>query len=67
MESGGSPDDLVRSMSAAKYEVVFQVLSSISDELAEGSGPHWTDFLVGLHEDLLSADPTGGEGQDLFA
>lgn len=22
---------------------------------------------VGLHEDLLSADPTGGEGRDLFA
>ncbi|MFI7068564.1 hypothetical protein ACIBL3_46780 [Kribbella sp. NPDC050124] len=33
-----------------------------SDELAPDAGPD----LEFLHEDLLSSDPTGAEGQDLF-
>jgi hypothetical protein len=65
IEAGADPDDVVRAMAAASYEATFNtlfVLTAEEDiaELAESGAA------VALHEDLLSADPTGQEGQDLF-
>jgi hypothetical protein len=65
IDSGADPHDVVRAMSAASYEATFNalfVLTAEEDiaELAESG------TAVGLHEDLLGADPTGREGQDLF-
>jgi hypothetical protein len=65
IDGGADPDDLVRAMSAARYEATFNalfVLTAEEDiaELAESGAA------AGLHEDLLGADPTGREGQDLF-
>lgn len=66
LASGADTDDLVRAMSVVAYEATFNalfVLTSEEDiqELANSG------TAVGLHEDLLSADPTGNEGSDLFA
>jgi len=65
IEGGADPADVVRAMSAAAYEATFNtlfVLTSEEDieELAESGTAQ------GLHEDLLSADPTGTEAGDLF-
>lgn len=52
-------------MTAAAYEPTFNALFLLTSEedirelAASGA-------LSGLHEDLLSADPTGAEGRDLF-
>ena len=64
--AGADPADLVRAMTAAAYEATFNTLFLLTSEediqelAASGAA-------VGLHEDLLSADPTGDEGRDLFA
>ena len=52
-------------MTAAAYEAVFGTLFLLTSEediaaLAESGAA------LGLHESLLSADPTGLEGADLF-
>jgi hypothetical protein len=65
IDSGADPDDVVRAMTAASYEATFKtlfVLTAEEDiaELAESGAS------VALHEDLLTADPTGREGEDLF-
>lgn len=52
-------------MSAASYEIAFEVLSLVSEEAAEFEA-HGSDTFLGLQEDLLMADPTGREGSDLF-
>ena len=65
VEGGASPADVARAMTAASYEVAFEVLSLVSDEAAEFEDYGGEPFL-GLHEDLLMADPTGREGRDLF-
>jgi hypothetical protein len=62
---GADPDELVRAMSVAAYEAMFNTLFVLTSEedidaLAESGAAH------SLHEDLLSADPTGHEGADLF-
>lgn len=63
---GATRDDLVTAMRAAAYEAIFGTLSYLTaeesiDELARSGVVH------SLHEDLLSADPSGLEGTDLFA
>lgn len=66
IDAGADPSDVVRAMTAAAYEATFNALFLLTSEediqelAASGAA-------VGLHEDLLSADPTGGEGRDLFA
>jgi len=65
IDAGADPADVVRAMSTAAYEATFHalfVLTSEEDleELVRSGAA------VGLHEDLLSADPTGNEGSDLF-
>ena len=52
---GASRRDLSLILRHGKYEAVFSVLSCISEDLAP-------DFR-GLHESLLSADPSGLEGR----
>ncbi len=65
VEGGASPTDVVRAMSAASYELAFEVLSLVSEE-ATAFEAHGSDTFLGLQEDLLMADPTGREGSDLF-
>jgi hypothetical protein len=65
IESGADPHDLVLAMAAASYEATFNTLYVLTGEedigaLAESGAAHM------MHEDLLTADPTGREGQDLF-
>lgn len=52
-------------MTAAAYEATFNTLLVLTgeediDTLARSGA------IASLHEDLLSADPTGEEGRDLF-
>jgi hypothetical protein len=65
IDAGAQPDDIVLAMTAAAYEATFQTLFLLTSEedLDELSA---TGAVQGLHEDLLSADPTGDEGSDLF-
>lgn len=65
IDAGAQPDDIVLAMTAAAYEATFQtlVLLTSEEDLDELSA---TGAVNGLHEDLLSADPTGNEGSDLF-
>ena len=65
IDSGANPEDVARAMAAASYEATFNVLFVLTaeediDALALSGAANM------LHEDLLSADPTGREGQDLF-
>lgn len=65
IDAGADSADVVRAMSAAAYEATFNTLFVLTseediDELSESG------VAQGLHEDLLSADPTGNEGSDLF-
>jgi hypothetical protein len=62
---GADPDDVVRAMAVASYEATFKALFVLTAEediaaLVESRAA------VALHEDLLTAGPTGQEGQDLF-
>lgn len=82
LEQGANPDDLSRAMRLAAYEAVFTVLSILDegfDPDAPEGAPGWrlmetgppSDQLTGrdvggLHEDVLSLDPSGREGSDLF-
>jgi hypothetical protein len=65
VDAGAARSDVVRAMTAAAYEPTFNALFLLTSEedirelAASGA-------LSGLHEDLLSADPTGAEGRDLF-
>ena len=61
---GAAPEDMVLAMTAAAYEAVFSALHLLTGGgdigvLAESG------TVDGLHEDLLSSDPTGREGVDL--
>ena len=65
VEAGADPADVVTAMTAAAYEAVFGTLLRLTSEedlvaLAESGA------VTALHEDLLTADPTGQEGADLF-
>jgi hypothetical protein len=76
VEAGAAPQDLALAMSAAAYEAVFSllfVLDEGGDPNGEPGPPAWAVVdpqsrspLDGLHEGVLSADPTGQEGRDLF-
>jgi len=65
IDAGADPSDLALAMSAAAYEATFMTLFKLTSEedivALSGSGA-----AIGLHEDLLPADPTGQEGGDLF-
>jgi hypothetical protein len=65
IDAGADPVDVVTAMTAAAYEATFGTLFTLTAEedvqaLAEAGA------IDSLHEDLLSADPTGLEGADLF-
>ena len=65
IDAGADPADVVTAMTAAAYDATFSTLFSLTAEedikaLADSG------VAIGLHEDLLSADPTGLEGADLF-
>jgi hypothetical protein len=82
LEQGANPSDLSRAMRLAAYEAVFTVLSILDegyDPDAPEDAPGWrlmetgplSDQLTGrdvggLHEDVLTLDPSGLEGSDLF-
>ncbi|WP_345436331.1 hypothetical protein [Actinoallomurus vinaceus] len=81
LETGTDRDDLVKVARSVAYDTAFGLLYMIcfgrDDEAAEGS-PGWAVMestpegeltgrqLDGLHEDLLSLDPSGREGADLI-
>ena len=60
IEAGADPADVVRAMSAAAYEATFNTLFVLTGEEDIGELAE-SDAVQGLHEDLLSADPTGHE------
>ncbi|WP_323101775.1 hypothetical protein [Intrasporangium sp. YIM S08009] len=65
ISAGADPTDVARAMTAAAYEATFNALSLLTGEedLQELAA---SGAALGLHEDLLSADPNGDEGRDLF-
>jgi hypothetical protein len=80
LASGASSSDLATLVRAVAYEVTFAVVEHIDegiDEEAPDDAPGWalieTDaegeptgrHVGGLHEDLLTLDPSGREGSDL--
>jgi hypothetical protein len=82
LEAGANRDDLVRVARAVAYETVFSLLSYLDDDQpdeAATSLPSWWlgevgqdgvptgRTIQGLYEDLLGLDPSGREGQDLWA
>ncbi|MGW0192020.1 hypothetical protein [Nonomuraea sp. NPDC003201] len=82
LSSGANRDDLAQLARASAYEAVFGLLYRLTangqDDEAPENSPGWrlmettaAGDLTGravqsLHEDLLSMDPSGREGQDLF-
>ena len=64
--SGADPQDLVLAMTAAAYEAVFGALFALTAE-EDVEALARAGVLSMLHEDLLGADPTGQEGEDLFS
>jgi hypothetical protein len=82
LEQGADPSDLSRAMRLAAYEAVFTVLSILDEGYDPGApedAPGWrlmetepaSDQLTGrdvsgLHEDVLTLDPSHGEASDLF-
>jgi hypothetical protein len=78
VDSGASPEDVVQLARAVAYETVFAMLRHLAEgQSAEGS-PGWSlaevnsaGHLTGraldaLYEDLLTHDPSGQDGQDLW-
>lgn len=65
IDAGADPSDVVTAMSVAAYEATFTTLLVLTSE-EDFQTLATSGVVVGLHEDLLSADPTGQEGQDLF-
>ena len=65
LDGGADPEDIAKAMAVASYEATFNALFVLTGEedigtLAESGAASM------LHESLLSADPTGREGADLF-
>jgi len=58
LEAGADPGALTRLLQLVAYEAVFGTLFVVTQPEASG--------LLGLHEDLLSSDPTGQEGADFL-
>ena len=81
LAAGADGDDLVRLVRAVAYEAVFATLD-VLDEGGPGHAPEavggWLvmetaedgsptgQTLAGLHEDLLTTDPGGRDGADLW-
>ncbi|WP_154793208.1 hypothetical protein [Occultella kanbiaonis] len=67
IDAGASAEDVSRAMTSSGYEVAFALLLLLSDEIDEASDlPQPAERFLGLHESLLTSDPTGNEGADLF-
>jgi hypothetical protein len=79
-QAGADRDDLTQLARAVAYETVFAMLTHLADDqAADGGLPSWalveTDpggtptgrHLDALHEDLLTLDPSGREGRDLWS
>lgn len=79
-EAGASHDDLTRLSRAVAYETVFGMLYHLADDDQSADElPSWAlteispagnatgRLLDGLYEDLLTLDPSGHEGQDLWS
>ncbi|GAA1978358.1 hypothetical protein GCM10009754_62900 [Amycolatopsis minnesotensis] len=82
LAAGADRQDLTRLARNAAYDAAFQLLYRLTalgrDEDAPADAPGWClvectpEFeptkreLASLHEDLLSMDPSGEEGEDLF-
>lgn len=65
ISAGADPVDVVRAMAAAAYEATFNTLFVLTSE-EDIEEPAESGEVQGLHEDLLSGDPSGEEGSDLF-
>ncbi len=65
LADGADPVELVRAMSVAAYEATFNTLFILTSE-EDVQALAQSGVMEGLHEDLLSSDPTGLEGADLF-
>ena len=59
LEAGADPADLTRLLQLVAYEAVFGTLFVVTQ-------PEAASELRGLHEDLLSGDPSGQEGADFL-
>lgn len=82
LDAGASPLDLATMLRAVAYETAFYMLDRIDaggDLSAPEDAPGWVLMetkdeageppgrdLGGLHEDILSLDPSGREGSDLW-
>ena len=78
--AGAAPADVAQLARAVAYETVFSLLYYLNDDQDPDSDtlPHWHmiecspdgkptgERLQGLYEDLLSYDPSGKEGSDLW-
>lgn len=58
LEAGADPAGLTRLLQLVAYEAVFGTLYAVTQPEVSG--------LDGLHEDLLTGDPTGREGADFL-
>ncbi|MET8835100.1 hypothetical protein ABZV78_14455 [Micromonospora sp. NPDC004540] len=80
VEAGASQGDLTQLARAVAYETVFAMLYHLgADEEASDQLPSWAlaeitptgeatgRHLDGLHEDLLTLDPSDRDGQDLWS
>jgi hypothetical protein len=78
IDSGASPHDIAQLARAVAYETVFAMLAHLADDESAEGLPSWAlgeidpaghptgRHLDALHEDLLTLDPTGHDGQDLW-
>jgi hypothetical protein len=82
LSNGANRDDLAQLARASAYEAVFGLLYRLTaygrDDEAPADSPGWRLMettaageltgraVLSLHESLLSMDPSGHEGQDLF-
>jgi hypothetical protein len=57
--AGASNEDVVTAMRAASYDTAFRVLYLLDEQDSRRE-------LVGLHEGLMEADPSGRGGEDLW-
>lgn len=80
LDAGADPHDLTQLARGVAYETVFAVLCHLADEDRDTDRlPSWAltetspsgeptgRRLDGLHEDLLTLDPSGREGQDFWS
>jgi hypothetical protein len=78
INSGAGPHDVAQLARAVAYETAFAMLVRLADDDPSEGLPRWelaeTDpagrptgrYLDALHEDLLTLDPSGHDGQDLW-